>query len=148
VSEPPAHVLLFPLDELRARFGSLIPAGADPRHDTTPFRAFRGALLEALAAAAEGEVDLTMWWEGGYNGYALAVALEPPGAVPDPEGAVVGVCPPDAARLAPPRRDRYPLGRIGPGHSEITRDAGGASVEAPFGAPTGHFGAPGMRRIA
>jgi hypothetical protein len=148
VSAPPAQVLLFPLDELRARFGALVPAGADPRHDTTPFRAFRSALLEALSSAAEREAELTMWWEGGYNGYALAVALEPPGAVPDAEGASARVCPPDASRLAPPRRDRYPLGRIGPGWSEITLDAGGAAVEAPFGAPTGHFGAPGMRRVS
>jgi hypothetical protein len=148
VSEPPARVLLFALDELRERYGRLVPAGADPRHDTMPFRAFRGALLDALAAAAQGEADLTMWWEGGYNGYALAVALQPPGALQDPEGAAARACPPDACRLAPPRQDSRPLGRIGPGWSEVARDASGAVVEAPFGAPTGHFGAPGMRRIS
>jgi hypothetical protein len=148
VSGAPAHVLLFALDELRARYGALAPPGADPRHDTAPFRAFRGALLEALAAAAEQQAELTMWWEGGYNGYALAIAVEPPGAVPDLEDAAASACPPDASRLAPPRRDRYALGRVGPGRSEVARDAAGAVVEAPFGAPAGHFGAPGMRRIA
>ncbi len=147
VSEPPAHVLLFALDDLRARYGALVPPGADPRHDTAPFRAFRGALLEALAAAARGEAELSMWWEGGYNGYALAVALGPADAVPDPEAAAARACPADASRLAPPRRDRYPLGRVGPGRYEVARDPAGAAVEAPFGAATGHFGAPGMRRI-
>jgi hypothetical protein len=143
-----AHILLFALDELRARYGALVPAGADPRHDTAPFRAFRGALLDTLAAAAQQEAVLTMWWEGGYNGYALAVALEPPDAVPDLEAAAAQSCPPDAARIAAPRHDRYPLGRLGPGWSEVAHDAAGASVEAPFGAATGHFGAPGMRRIS
>ncbi len=147
MSEPAAHVLLFALDELRARYGALVPAGADPRHDTSPFRAFRGVLLEALAAAAEEEAELTMWWEGGYNGYCLAVSLQPPGAVRDPEVAAARACALDASRLAPPRHDRYPLGHVGPGRSEVARDATGAVVEAPFGAATGHFGAPGMRRI-
>ncbi len=148
MSEPVAHVLLFALDELRARYGALVPAGADPRHDTSPFRAFRAALLEALAAAAREEADVTMWWEGGYNGYALAVAVQPAASVRDPEDAASRACPPDAARLAPPRRDRYPLARVGPGWSEVARDDSGAVAEAPFGTATGHFGAPGMRRIA
>ena len=146
-TEAPARVLLFALDELRARYGALVPPGADPRHDTAPFRAFRGALLDALAAAAGKVADLTMWWEGGYNGYALAVALQPADSVPDPEAAATSACPPDASRLAGLRHDRYPLGRVGPGWSEVARDAAGAVFEAPFGAATGHFGAPGMRRI-
>ena len=144
----PAQILLFALDELRARYGALAPPDADPRHDTTPFRAFRGALLDALAAAAQAATEVTMWWEGGYNGYALAVALAPPGAVPDAERAAASACEVDASRVAPPRRDRYPIGRVGPGWSEVARDAAGAAVEAPFGAPTGHFGAPGMRRVS
>jgi hypothetical protein len=143
----PAHIILFALDELRARYGGLAPAGADPRHDTTPFRSFRSALLDALASTAEREAELSMWWEGGYNGYALAVALEQPGAVPDPVAAAARACAVDSWRLAPPRRDRYPLGRVGPGRWEVARDAAGYAVEAPFGAPTGHFGAPGMRRM-
>ncbi len=144
----PAHIVLFALDDLRARYGALVPDGADPRHDTTPFRAFRAALLDALAARARGQAELAMWWEGGYNGYALAVALEPTDAVPDFEDAAARDCPIDGARLAPPRRDAYPLGRVGPGWSEVTGDADGTAVEAPFGAATGHFGAPGMRRIS
>ena len=142
-----ALVLLFALDELRARYGAHVPEGADPRHDTAPFRAFRAALLDALAAAAREPADASMWWEGGYDGYALAVALEPEGAVPGAEEAAGRACAVDAARLAPPRRDRYPLARVAPGRAELARDAGGAAVEAPFGAPTGHFGAPGMRRM-
>lgn len=142
----PAHIVLFALDDLRARYGALVPDGADPRHDTTPFRAFRATLLAALAEAARADAELAMWWEGGYNGYALAVAVEPPSAVPGLEDAAARACPIDGARLAPPRRDAYPLGRFGPGWSEVARDAEGAEVEAPFGAATGHFGAPGMRR--
>ncbi len=144
----PAHILLFALDDLRARYAALVPEGADPRHDTAPFRAFRAALLDALAASAHGDAELTMWWEGGYNGYSLAVAVEPADAVPALEEAAARACPVDDARLAPARRDRYPLARIGPGRSEVARDESGAAVEAPFGAPTGHFGAPGMRRLA
>ena len=136
----PAHILLFALDDLRARYGSLVPPAADPRNDTNPFRAFRGALLEALAAAAREEAELTMWWEGSYNEYGLAVALEPEGAVAGLEEAAARACPVDASRLAPPRHDRYSLGRIGPGWCEVARDEDGAAAEAPFGAPTGHFG--------
>lgn len=147
MSDDAAEILLFSLDELRARYGALVPAGADPRDDTAPFRAFREALLEALAAAARRETRASMWWEGSYNGYALAVAIEPPGAIPDAEEAAAPACPPDTSRVARPRRDRYPLARLGPGWSEVDRDAAGAAVEAPFGAPTGHFGAPGMRRM-
>ncbi len=144
----PAHIILFALDDLRTRYGALVPAGADPRHDTAPFRAFRAALLGELGKAARGEAELSMWWEGGYNGYALAVALEPADAVPGLEDVAALACPVDGARLAHPRRDSYPLGRIGQGWCEVARSAEGAAVEAPFGASTGHFGAPGMRRIS
>ena len=56
-------------------------------------------------------------------------------------------CPPDDDRVAPPRADRYPLAHVEPGRAVVARDADGATCEAPFGAATGHFGAPGMRRI-
>jgi hypothetical protein len=140
-----ARILLFPLEELRARFGDATPPEADPRHDTAAFRAFRAALLEAAARAARAPAELTMWWQGSYNGYALAVAIEPPDALPglDPEA----VCPADADTVAPPRPDRYPLAHVEPGRAAVARDADGATDEAPFGAGTGHFGAPGMRRI-
>ena len=142
-----AEILLFSLDELRARFAGTTPPDVDPRQDTTPFRAFRALLLPALAAGASSETEVTMWWEGGFNGYALAVALEPAGAVPGADARAAAVCPVDAIRVAPPRRDRYPLARLAPGRYELARDETGALVEAPFGAPTGHFGAPGMRRL-
>lgn len=143
-----ADILLFALDELRARFGDATPAEADPRLDTSSFRAFRDALLPALAAAAAGEAEASMWWEGGFNGYALAVALEPAGAVPGVEAAARDACPVDDVKVAPPRRDRYPVARLAPGRFELLRDETGALVEAPFGAATGHFGAPGMRRLS
>ncbi|HTN50925.1 MAG TPA: hypothetical protein VML50_00875 [Anaeromyxobacter sp.] len=140
-----ARILLFSLEDLRARYGRALPPGADPRHDTSAFRAFREALLASAAAAAHGPAELSMWWEGTYNGYALAVALAPPGPLDglDPSS----ICPADAERVAEPRPDRYPLARVGPGRAEVARDGGGATYEAPFGAATGHFGAPGMRRI-
>jgi hypothetical protein len=143
-----AEILLFALDALRARFAATPPRGVDPRLDTTPFRAFRAALLPVLAAGASAEAEATMWWEGSFNGYALAVALEPAGAVAEAEARAGAICPVEAIRLAPPRRDRYPLARLAPGRFELARDETGALVEAPFGAPTGHFGAPGMRRFA
>jgi hypothetical protein len=140
-----ARVLLFPLDELRRRYGPLLPPGADARVDTSPFRAFRAALLGAAASAARAPAELTTWWEGTYNGYALAVAIEPADALPglDPERA----CPVDADTVAVPRADRYPLAHVEPGRATVARDADGAICEAPFGAATGHFGAPGMRRL-
>ena len=143
-----AEILLFALDALRARFPAPAEPAVDPRLDTGPFRAFRAALLAALAAGAAGEAELSMWWEGGFDGYALAVAVSPPGAVPDAAARAGAACPVDAARLAPPRRDRYPLARLAPGRFTLARDETGALVEAPFGAATGHFGAPGMRRLA
>jgi hypothetical protein len=142
---PPARILLFALEDLRARHGALVPPGADPRQDTAPFRAFRAALLALAARAARGPCELTMWWEGTYNGYSLAIAVEPPEALADldPEPA----CPVDGERVAPPRADRYPLAHVGPGYAEVARDPDGATCEAPLGEATGHFGAPGMRRI-
>src|SRR5439155_18568951 len=128
-----ARILLFALDELRARFGDRAAEGADPRFDGEPFRAFREALLEAAAAAASGPAELSMWWEGTYNGYCLAVAIAPPGALAGLE--VEAVCPPDEERVAPLRADNYPLGRVAPGRAEVARDADGAEFEAPFGAP-------------
>jgi hypothetical protein len=140
-----ARILLFSLDDLRRAYGPLVPSGADPRDDTAPFRGFRRALLEAAARSATSRAALTMWWEGTYNGYALAVAIEPPDAlaVLDPQAA----CPLDGERVAPPRADRYPLADVDPGRAVVARDRDGATFEAPFGAATGHFGAPGMRRI-
>jgi hypothetical protein len=140
-----ARIMLFALEDLRARFGAALPPGADPRHETAPFRAFRTALLDAAAGAARARADLSMWWEGTYNGYALAVAADPAAALAsfDPSP----VCPTDAERVAPPREDRYPLALVEPGRVVVARDADGATYEAPFGAATGHFGAPGMRRI-
>jgi hypothetical protein len=141
-----AGIVLFALDDLRARYGGLVAPEADPRHDTSPFRAFRETLLAELARRAHGAADLTMWWEGGYNGYALAVAVDPADAVPDLGAAAAAACPVDAERVGRPREDRYVLGRVAPGRFEVIR-TDGATFEAPFGAATGHFGAPGMRRI-
>lgn len=140
-----ARILLFALEDLRRRYGDRVPPDADPRLDTSPFRAFRADLLERAAAWATGPATLTMWWEGSYNGYALAVAVEPAGALAslDPSS----ICPVDDERVAEPRRDRYPLACVEPGRAEVARDGDGAACEAPFGAPTGHFGAPGMRRV-
>jgi hypothetical protein len=139
-----ARIALFALEELRRRYGDRTPAGADPRHDAAAFRGFRAALLPLTAAAAREPALLSMWWEGTYNGYALAVAAEPAGALDgwDPSPA----CPCDGERVAPPRADRYPLARVAPGQAEVARDPEGVAWEAPFGSATGHFGAPGMRR--
>lgn len=140
-----ARILLFALDDLRARHGGCVPAGADPRHDTSPFRAFRAELLALAARAASGPAELSFWWEGTYNGYALAVAIVPPDALAglEPEAA----CPLDDERVATARADRYPLAFVQPGNTEVARDADGAAWEAPFGAATGHFGAPGVRSV-
>jgi hypothetical protein len=139
-----ARVLLFALDELRRRHGGSATPGVDPRHDGAPFRTFREALLAAAARAATGPAELTMWWEGSFDASYLAVACEPASALAglDPSSA----CPVDEERVAPPRADGYPLARVAPGHAELARDADGYGYEAPFGAPTGHFGAPGVRR--
>ena len=155
----PARVLLFHLDELRRRFGALVPEGADPRTDTAPFRAFRDRLLSEAARAARAPVSLSMWWEGSYNGYCLAVAAEPAEALHDldPERVCAtedqrlerdeGAGGPPHAPIARPPRERYPLAEVVPGRAEVARDPDGTSYEAPFGAATGHFGAPGMRRV-
>jgi hypothetical protein len=141
-----ARILLFALEDLRHRYGPLAAPGADPRTDGQPFRAFRATLLELAAREATAPAELSMWWEGTYNGYFLAVAAAPEEALAalDPAPA----CPADAERLAPPRADRYPLAHVEPGRAEVARDADGATWEAPFGVAAGHFGAPGMRRIA
>lgn len=140
-----ARIFLFALEDLRERYGGRVPPGADPRADTGPFRAFRAALLELAAGTASAPCDLSMWWEGSYNGYALAVAAEPAEALAalDPSS----VCPADAERIAPPRAESYPLAHVAPGRAEVARGPGGEAFEVPFGAPTGHFGAPGVRRI-
>jgi hypothetical protein len=140
-----AAVFLFALEDLRARFGGALPEGADPRHDASSFRDFRAALLGACAAAARAPAAISMWWEGTYNGYALAVAVDPPEALAGLD--LSAVCPAEAERIAPPRAERYPLARVSPGGAEPWRDEAGGLWEAPFGAATGHFGAPGMRRV-
>ncbi len=153
-----SRVLLFHLDELRRRFGALVPEGADPRTDTAPFRAFRERLLDEGARAARAPASLSMWWEGSYNGYCLAVAAEPAEALADLDAE--RVCALEDERLEPgaggqvpsgsfasARRERYPLGEVVPGHAAVARDPDGTCYQAPFGAATGHFGAPGMRRV-
>jgi hypothetical protein len=152
MTSPPAApaqalVLLFALEELRRAHGHRCPPGADPRLDTAPFRAFRERLLAAAAASARAPARLSMWWEGTYNGYALAVQLDPAEAAPGLEDAAGEACPVEDSRLAPPRQDGYPLARIRPGRGEIERGDDGALFEAPLGAAGGHFGAPGVRRI-
>jgi hypothetical protein len=141
----PARILLFSLDELRRRYGGQLPAGADPQRDTTPFRAFRRELLALAARSADAPLELLMWWEGTYNGYCLAVAAAPAGSLSRLETGAL--CPVEEERVAPPRRAGYPLAHVGPGRAEVARDREGATFEAPFGAATGHFGAPGMRRV-
>jgi hypothetical protein len=140
-----ARVLQFSLDELRSAFGHLATADADPRHDTAPFRAFRAALLEAAARAAIRPCELSMAWGGTFNGYRLLVSVEPPDALPGLDLATV--CPVEQDEVAPARPDRYPLAHVEPGHATPARAADGSTHEAPFGAATGHFGAPGIRRM-
>ncbi len=121
-----------------------------PRHDTTPFRAFRAALLGVAAAAADGPCDLAVAWAGTFNGYALVVAAEPPAALARLDAAALaaaGLPAPDDDQVAPPPRDRYPLAHVEPGRATVARNPDGTTNEAPFGAATGHFGAPGMRAI-
>jgi hypothetical protein len=141
----PARVLLFALDELRRRFGHLVPAGCDPRSDTTPFRAFREALLEAAGRGATEPCDLSFWWEGTFNGYALAVGVRPPEALARLD--LAGVCPLEDERVAPPPPGRWAMAVVMPGYAELARNEDGTLDEAPFGEATGHFGAPGVRRV-
>jgi hypothetical protein len=145
VSPRRARILLFSLDDLRDRYASLAPQPSDPLTDTSPYRTFRTALLALAARAACASCEVSMWWEGTYNGYVLAVAIEPPEALAalDPRPA----CPLEGERVAPPRADRYPLAHVEPGRAEVARDPEGGTWEAPFGEATGHFGAPGMRNI-
>jgi len=142
----PARILLFSLDELR-RLHAPAAGGAqdDLRLEGAPFRSFRDRLLRAAARAATGPATLWMWWEGTYNGYSLAVACEPVEALArlDPTEA----CPLEDERVAPMRAEGRPLARVAPGRAEVAREPDGASWEAPFGAPAGHFGAPGIRRV-
>jgi hypothetical protein len=145
-----ARLLRFDLDELRHAYGHLVPRGADPRHDTSPFRAFRDALLAATATAASGPCELEVAWTGTFNGYALEVAVTPAGALPGLDAAALaraGLPPADDDRVAPPPPDRYPLAHVEPGRATVARNPDGTTSEAPFGAATGHFGAPGMRAI-
>jgi hypothetical protein len=142
----PARVLLFALDELRRRYGHLVPEGADPRVDTRPFRAFRAGLLEAARLGASEPCELSFWWEGTFNGYALAVGVRPPDALARLD--LAAVCPLEDERVAPPPPDRWALAVVVPGHVELARGEDGALDEAPFGAATGHFGAPGVRRVS
>jgi hypothetical protein len=143
----PARILLFSLDELRRRWAAPDACGnpGDPHLDGAPFRAFRDRLLAAAARAATAPARLSMWWEGTYNGYCLAVGCDPAGALAglDPSEA----CPLEDERVGSPHADGHPLARVGPGRAEVARDPDGASWEAPFGAPAGHFGAPGIRRV-
>jgi len=140
-----ARVLQFGLDELRDAFGRHATPGADPRQDTAPFRAFRAALLDAAARAARRPCELTMAWGGTFNGYRLLVSVVPPDALPALD--LAAVCAVEHDEVAPARPDRYPLAHVEPGHATVARAADGTTHEAPFGAATGHFGAPGIRRI-
>jgi hypothetical protein len=140
-----ARHLHFSLDELRRRYGRQVPPGADARHHTGPFRAFRAALLEAAARAAVAPCRLAVAWQGSFNGYQLVVTVEPPDALPGLDLSTV--CPTEQDEVAPPRPDRYPLARVEPGRASVAHEPDGTTHEAPFGAATGHFGAPGMRRV-
>jgi hypothetical protein len=140
-----ARVLRFALDDLRRGFGHLVDPGQDPRHDTGPFRAFRAALLGAAAHAATTPCVLSFSWEGSFNGYWLAVEVEPADALPGLD--LSPVCPAEQDQVAPHRPDRYPLALVEPGHATVARASDGTTHEAPFGAATGHFGAPGIRRL-
>ncbi len=142
-----ALVLLFALEELRRAFVSRAGAGADPRSDAGPFRAFRERLLPAAAACATGECRLSVWWEGTFNGYALALEALPGAALPGLADRAASLCPVEAVRSAAPRADALPLAMVAPGGWRLLRDADGALVELPFGAPTGHFAAPGVIRV-
>ena len=111
MADPAALVLAFALEDLRRSFGAAAPAGADPRHDTSPFRAFRHALLRVLARRASSAGTVSFWWEGTFNGYALAVSIEPHDAVGDVVSDVEAICPVESMRVATPREARGRLKR-------------------------------------
>jgi len=138
----PVRIVRFAVEDLRARHPAA--PGVDPRLDAGPFQAFRTALLEAAACAAVGPASLSMWWEGTFNGYALAVAIAPDGAVAP--GALEAACRAEGDRAGEPAGEARPLGTVAPGRAEVARDGSGAAWEAPFGPAGGHFGVPGMRR--
>ncbi|HET7752802.1 MAG TPA: hypothetical protein VFK85_02745 [Anaeromyxobacteraceae bacterium] len=142
-----ALLLAFALDDLRRAFATASTPGVDPRHDTAPFRAFRDALLDAAARRAVAPATLSFWWEGTFNGYALTISVEPPDAVPALDEELAATCPVESMRVATPRETRYALARVAPRRAEVARDAEGSAFEAPFGVATGHFGAPGVRRL-
>ena len=137
-----ARIVRFAVEDLRERHPAA--PGTDPRLDAAPFRAFRAALLEAAAHAAVAPATLSMWWEGTFNGYALALAIAPDGAVAP--AALQAACPVEGDRAGEPPAEARPLGTVEPGRAEVARDGDGAAWEAPFGGGGGHFGVPGMRR--
>ena len=103
---------------------------------------------ECLAGLAGGDARQVLPFSTGVIGEYLPLdrlerALPEALASLDPSPA----CPADDERVAPPRPDGYPLARVEPGRAEVARDPDGGTWEAPFGAATGHFAAPGMRRI-
>jgi hypothetical protein len=137
------RVFLFHLDALRSRYGVAVPEGHHRGGDTASFLAFRGRLLAELAPCVLTPAELSAWWEGTYNGYHLAVAISPPSALSaafDPEL----ICALEAERVAPVPRNGYPLARLAPGGWELAQGVAGETVAFPFGAATGHFGAPGV----
>lgn len=140
-------LLSFSLDDLRRRFADQATPDADPRHDAAPFRAFRTALLAEAARCAVAPAALSMRWRGTFNDYSLCVEAAPADALPGLEAAAARACQLEDVHVAPAPPGGYPLAIVGPGRAEPARDEDGALWEAPFGAPTGHFGAPGMRRV-
>jgi len=86
-----------------------------------------------------------MAWAGTFNEYRLLVTVEPPDALPGLD--LTAVCAVEQDEVAPARPDRYPLATVEPGAATVARAADGTTNEAPFGAATGHFGAPGIRRL-
>ena len=142
-----ALVLLFALEELRSTFGYRGAPGADPRGDAGPFRAFREAILGAASGCARGEVRLGVWWEGTFNGYALALQAVPAAALSGLGEAARRLCPVEVVRRTAPRAEALPLALVAPGAWRLLRDEQGCLVELPFGAATGHFGAPGVIRV-
>jgi hypothetical protein len=138
-----AHVFLFHLDDLRSRYGAAVPEEHHRGSDTASFLTFRSRLLAELAPCVQRQAELSAWWEGTYNGYHLAVAVSPASALStafDPES----ICPLEAERVAPLPRNGYPLARLAPGGWELAQGAAGETYAFPFGAATGHFGAPGV----